>query len=137
METEKTTLLPQCLPQCNTKSHILIPIPVITIVCILLLANILINYPSMVDIQVPPIQQRWTKLDKDLEELRRGGNQTLEQYRRKELVRKVCQKYGNAREPPPAKKNICLFRFRGPVLRDFASRIKVDIFNSDATSLVA
>ena len=79
-------------------SHILIPIPVITVVCILLLANILINYPSMVDIQVPPIQQRLTKLDKDLEELRCGGNQTLEQYRRKELIKKVCDKYGNPDE---------------------------------------
>ena len=32
METDKTTLLPQCLRQCNTKSRILIQIPVIIVV---------------------------------------------------------------------------------------------------------
>ena len=62
------------------------------------------------------IQQRLIKLDKDLADLRNDGNQTIldkglvkvrdkdnqtwawEQYRRKELVRKVCQKYDNPKE---------------------------------------
>ena len=96
METDKTTLF-QCCRRYIKKSHAPIAIPVITFVSLLFLGNILINNPSMLDIEVQAIQQRLTKLDKDLEELRRGGNQTLalEQYRRKETIRKVCQKYGN------------------------------------------
>ena len=54
----------------------------------------------MVDVEVQAMRQKLAKLGKDLEELRQGGNQTwtLEQYRRKERIRKVCEKYGNPRD---------------------------------------
>ena len=54
----------------------------------------------MVDVEVQAMRQKVAKLGKDLEDLRRDGNLTwtLEQYRRKERIRKVCEKYGNPRE---------------------------------------
>ena len=100
MDRDKNTLLSQSCRRGIMKSHAPIAIPIITFVSLLLLGNILINKTWMADIEVQALQQRLTKLDKDLNELRRDGNQTwaLEQYRRKELVRKVCKKYGNPEE---------------------------------------
>ena len=92
-------MFPQCCRRCNTKSHAPIVVPVVTFVSLLLLGDILTK-ASMVGIKIQALQKRLTKLDKDLEELRRDGNQTwaLEQYRRKELIKKVCDKYGNPDE---------------------------------------
>ena len=100
METIKTNFLHQCYRRLITKSHAPIAIPVITFLCLFFLGDILINNDSMMDVEAQAMRQKLAKLGKDLEELRQGGNQTwtLEQYRRKERIRKVCEKYGNPRD---------------------------------------
>ena len=89
MEAIKANLLHQCCQRLIKISRAPFAILVITILCLLFLGELLVNNGLIV-----------AKLDKDLEELRYGGNQTwtLEQYRRKDRISKVCQKYGNPTE---------------------------------------
>ena len=65
------------------------------------LGNIL-NESSMAEINVQVIEKRLAELNKDLEELQhqyeRNKTWLLEQYQRKQLVKKVCNKYGNPNE---------------------------------------
>ena len=100
MEAIKTNLLHQCCQRLIKISRAPFAILVITILCLLFLGELLVNNGLIVDVEVKSLRHRLAKLDKDLEELRYGGNQTwtLEQYRRKDRISKVCQKYGNPTE---------------------------------------
>ena len=73
-------------------------ITVAIFVSLIALGNIL-NESSMAEIKVQVLEKRLAKLNKDLEELQhqyeRNKTWLLEQYQRKQLVKKVCNKYGN------------------------------------------
>ena len=90
--------IPQWCRRSKARFHVTIIITVSIFVSLVVLGNIF-SETSMAEIKVTIIQKRLAKLKKDLNELQhqneRNKTWLLEQHRRKQLVDKVCNKYGN------------------------------------------
>ena len=89
---------PQWCARSKARFHVPIIITAVIFVSLITFGNIL-NESSMAEIKVPVIKERLAKLNKELEELlhqcKRNQTWLLEQHQRKQLVKKVCNKYGN------------------------------------------
>ena len=73
----------------------------VTIFVILIALGNILNESSKAEIKAQVIEERLAELNEDLEDLhqyKRNMTWLLEQYQRKQLVKKVCNKYGNPNE---------------------------------------